>query len=375
MKKRTVQIIALLAAVISLVSLVACSSEQNGNETKALTNTTTSDTTVPITTESVAPIQVTTLPATTEAQTEPPATEPAVDISGVVFKEENLYGGSYIAPKDWECKEADGQKYYYADVPTGAYILVGANYLDPLFADHADDSSFFIDLFRANWPNSTPISTDSMMINNVSWIFDKLETQDNHIVDCRYYFRGNAHFYSIAFYPKEGNQIPRFQTIYEKVFDSIDTNGFEVEQKKSSVLDIPAGTVLVDNEYVKITYQGIWLNDNWAALFGSDQLDINLLIENKADCSLGMMIENFSINGYMCTPYFAVELPQGKKTQDSIIVIRDQLDRTGITEFNEIQEAEWTFEVYDMDKANKGETDCLLGSHQIKLSIASQHLP
>lgn len=101
-EKKTIRIVAFFVALISLFSLVACSSEQNGNETKAPTGTT-----VPITTESVAPTQVTTLPATTEAQTEPASTEPAVDISNVDFKEVTINGAKYLAPSGWTCTTND----------------------------------------------------------------------------------------------------------------------------------------------------------------------------------------------------------------------------------------------------------------------------
>ena len=348
MKKRTVQIIALLVAVISLVLLAACSSEQSGNETKEPLNTTVPNTTVSTSTESVAPTQAITLPATTEAQTEPPATDSAVDISGVVFKEENLCGGSYIAPKDWECKENSSQKTYYADVPTGAYIFVNADYtdpLDPVFGDQAGDISYFIDFYRANW-NCTPISTTSMMINNFSWIFDKLETEDNHIVDCRYYFRGNETLCFFAFYPKEGKQTPRFQAIYEKMFESIDLTSFYIERPITSLMDLEGDIVLVDDDYVKITYQGMETDTKYYMVF---PLVANFLIENKTDKSIcvtaGAM--DLSVNEFMCDAGLYTELNGKKKTNTELCFTEESLKQAHITSPYDITEMEWTFHVIE----------------------------
>lgn len=362
MKKKAIRIVALFVALISLFSLVACSSEQNGNDTKAPSNTTVPNTTVPITTDSVAPTQVTTLPATTEAQTEPPATDSAVDISGVVFKEENRYGGSYVAPKDWECKEESSQKYYYADVPTGAYILVDVYYLDPLFEKYADDTSFFIDWYRANWPNCTPIYTDSMMINNLPWIFDKFETEDNHIVDCRIYFRGNEHFEFLAFYPKEGNQVPRFQAIYEKMFESIDLTSFYIERPITSLMDLEGDIVLVDDDYVKITYQGMETDTKYYMVF---PLVANFLIENKTDKSIcvtaGAM--DLSVNEFMCDAGLYTELNGKKKTNTELCFTEESLKQAHITSPYDITEMEWTFHVIEEGTYNT------LENVPVKLSI------
>lgn len=348
MKKRTAHFITLLVAVILLALLAACSSEQNGYDTKAPSNTTVPNTSLLITTESVVPTHATNLPATTEAQTEPPAIDPVVDISGIVFKEENLNGGSYVAPKDWECKESGHQKYYYADVPTGAYIFVDSYYRDPsdpFSAIFADDDAF-VDFYRANWPNCTPISTTSMMINNFSWIFDKLETEDNHIVDCRYYFRGNDTFYSIAFYPKEGNQVPRFQAIYEKMFESIDLTSLYIERPLTSLMDLKDDIVLIDDDYVKITYQGMETDMIYSWAY---PLVANFLIENKTDKSIVVTIGSMdlSVNEFMCDAMMYAEMKGNKKTNAQLGFTEENLKQAHITSPYEIQEMEWTFHIFE----------------------------
>lgn len=364
MKIKAIRIVALFVALISLFSLVACSSEQNGYDTKAPSNATVPNTTVPITTDSVAPTQVTTLPATTEAQTEPPETDPAVDISGVVFKEDNLNGGSYVVPKDWECKVAGHQKVYYADVPTGAYILVDSFYIDPSdpFLAIFADEDYFIDSYHANWPNCKPISTGSMMINNNPWIFDKLETEDNHIVDCRYYFRGNDTFYSVAFYPKEGNQVPRFQAIYEKMFESIDLTSFYIERPITSLMDLEGDIVLVDDDYVKITYQGMETDTKYYMVF---PLVANFLIENKTDKSIcvtaGAM--DLSVNEFMCDAGLYTELNGKKKTNTELCFTEESLKQAHITSPYDITEMEWTFHVIEEGTYNT------LENVPVKLSI------
>lgn len=341
MKKKTIRIVAFFVALISLFSLVACSSEQNGNETKAPT-----DATVPITTESVASTQLTTLPATTEAQTEPPETEPVVDISGVVFKEETIDGAKYSIPKGWKYAENEsGGRFYYADKPIGAYIYILDGYTPrdyPSLSKEYEDA--VLDSLRSSWPDYTNLTKETIVENGIRWIVDKSECSKTQIGDWRFTFCSNGLFDMGVIYPKNGDMIPRFLAIYEKVFKSVDLSEFYVETPLTSLMDIETGIVLVDNDYVRITYEGITYD---SSSYAFQPVKVNFLIENKSELYIGVQVRECSINGFMCNPLMSTSLPANKKARDGIPFYSTDLSDCDVASPYDMEEMEWSFIIFD----------------------------
>lgn len=68
-------------------------------------------------------------------------------------------------------------------------------------------------------------------------------------------------------------------------------------------------------------------------------------LENKSDDKTYMFsVESASINGVQCDPFFASEVTAGKKSNEEIIFMSDELEENGVGDYTDI---ELTFRVYD----------------------------
>lgn len=85
------------------------------------------------------------------------------------------------------------------------------------------------------------------------------------------------------------------------------------EQKEESV-------VLVDNEYVTITYTGIERDD----IMGPK---LNLLVENKSDQDIIIQADGVSTDGMMADPICSIEVVQGKKAKGDLTLMSDSTEK------------------------------------------------
>lgn len=96
--------------------------------------------------------------------------------------------------------------------------------------------------------------------------------------------------------------------------------------------------VAIDNEECTIKITGIEPDNLWG-------YTIKALLENKsADKTYMFSVETAAINGVQCDPFFAAEVAAGKKSNEDICFIGNELKENGITEYTDI---ELTFRVYD----------------------------
>lgn len=96
--------------------------------------------------------------------------------------------------------------------------------------------------------------------------------------------------------------------------------------------------VAIDNEDCTVTITGIDADNMWG-------YTLNVLLENKsADKTYMFSVENAAINGVQCDPFFAADVAAGKKSNEEISFMSDELEENGITEYTDI---ELTFRVYD----------------------------
>ena len=93
--------------------------------------------------------------------------------------------------------------------------------------------------------------------------------------------------------------------------------------------------VVLDNEQCLIKITGIDPDD----LFG---YTLKAYFENKYMFS----VDNATINGVQCDPYFAAEVAAGKKSNESISFTVDVLEENGVGDFTDI---ELSFGVYDSE--------------------------
>ena len=89
------------------------------------------------------------------------------------------------------------------------------------------------------------------------------------------------------------------------------------------------GTVLLDKDGVKILYNGINVS-SWST-------EINIIIENNSDRSIMVQTREESINKYMISASISSTVTVGNKANTSIRFSNDALEKSGITEINEVE--------------------------------------
>lgn len=95
---------------------------------------------------------------------------------------------------------------------------------------------------------------------------------------------------------------------------------------------------VIDNDYCTIKLTGINPDNIWG-------YTVDAYMENKSpDKTYMFSVETASVNGIECDPFFATEVAAGKKANSEISFPDGSLERSGITDFTDI---EISFRVYD----------------------------
>jgi len=94
---------------------------------------------------------------------------------------------------------------------------------------------------------------------------------------------------------------------------------------------------LVDNGHCTVTVKGYDEKD----LFG---YSVKVFLENKTDKELMFSVDNVSVNGYMCDPFWATTVAAGKKANEQITFFESDLEDNGI---EKVEEITFTLKVYD----------------------------
>lgn len=97
----------------------------------------------------------------------------------------------------------------------------------------------------------------------------------------------------------------------------------------SAVATAP-GTVLLDQEGVRITYTGMTTDT-----FGN--VDLNVTIENNTNNTVFVSAANMSVNGIMLSGLFGQTLTAGHRANTSIWLSDGRLAENGITAINEVR--------------------------------------
>lgn len=98
-----------------------------------------------------------------------------------------------------------------------------------------------------------------------------------------------------------------------------------------------AQITLVEDENCTVILKSVDEN----SLFG---YALNVFLENKTDKELMYTVDNVSVNGYMCDPFWAATVAAGKKANEQITFMESELTSNGITEVEDIT---FTLKVYD----------------------------
>ena len=98
-----------------------------------------------------------------------------------------------------------------------------------------------------------------------------------------------------------------------------------------------AEITLVDDDNCTVTIKSIDENN----MFG---YALNVFLENKTDKELMYTVDNVSVNGYMCDPFWAATVDAGKKANEQITFMESDFETNGIQEVTDIT---FTLQVYD----------------------------
>ncbi len=129
--------------------------------------------------------------------------------------------------------------------------------------------------------------------------------------------------------------------------DITETSESEITEEETTEVteiveeNIPFEEIIVtDDENCVIKVTELNLNGDWGPT-------VKAYFENKStDVTYVFNIEDASINGVKCDPYFLTEVIPGKKSNNEITFDVDVLEENGITEFTDI---EIIFNVYDAE--------------------------
>lgn len=112
-------------------------------------------------------------------------------------------------------------------------------------------------------------------------------------------------------------------------------------ERQSAQTDV----VLVSNEECAIIVTGFEPDSTWGYAMG-------VYLENRTDEALMFSASDVAVNGYMCDPYWAVEVAPGKRCNCQITWSKTDLADNGITQVEKIT---LPIRVYDSDDWLEGE--------------------
>ena len=130
------------------------------------------------------------------------------------------------------------------------------------------------------------------------------------------------------------------ESVAEDFTESAETES-EEETVTSSEITLAEQEVYNDNGIV-VTVTGIDTNSMWGT-------DISVLVENSSEQNVTVQTRNGSINGYMMDFQMSCDVAAGKKANDSITIMSEDLEISGVDTVSSI---EFTLTMFDSDSWN-----------------------
>lgn len=109
------------------------------------------------------------------------------------------------------------------------------------------------------------------------------------------------------------------------------------EEPSEAPMDPFDEIILVDDENVTAKITGVEPN----GLFG---YTLKVFLENKTDLQLMFSVDNVSVNGFMCDPFWASIVDAEKKANEQICFMESDFELNGIEEVTDVT---FTLKVYD----------------------------
>lgn len=97
--------------------------------------------------------------------------------------------------------------------------------------------------------------------------------------------------------------------------------------------------VLADNDDVTVKIVAVEEDNLWG-------YTLKAFLENKTDKKLMFTMDNVSVNGFMCDPFWATVVDSGKKANDDISFSDSDFEKNGI---EAVEEITFTLRIYDND--------------------------
>ena len=142
---------------------------------------------------------------------------------------------------------------------------------------------------------------------------------------------------------QDSTELPLDNVLSEITNAITDVTDAATEAVEVPTEEIPSATfeetVIVDNEYCTFTITSIDADNFWG-------YTLNAYIENKTDKNLMFSLDNVSVNGYMCDPFWASSVSAGMKSNEEISFSESDFEENGITDVTVI---EFTLSVRDDD--------------------------
>lgn len=111
------------------------------------------------------------------------------------------------------------------------------------------------------------------------------------------------------------------------------------EDEDSALEAVEQDVVLVDDENCTMKLVSISPDNDWGYTW-------NVFMENKTDKNLMFSLDNVSINGVMCDPFWASIVSAGKKSNEEISWMTEDFEQLGITDVTVV---EFELSIYDDD--------------------------
>ncbi len=114
--------------------------------------------------------------------------------------------------------------------------------------------------------------------------------------------------------------------------------------------------VLFDQGGIRITAKSFNAN-------GTLGPEVKLLIENDSEKSITVQSRNISVNGYMVESMMSADVASGKKANDTLTLMRSDLETAGITTISDI---EFSFHIFDSET-----WDTIVDSEMVRIETSA----
>jgi len=136
----------------------------------------------------------------------------------------------------------------------------------------------------------------------------------------------------------------------------------------------PSDKVILDNEYATVIFGEC--NEKFKEKMGSEYYHFEMFVINKTDKPLFIVggYKSFSVNGQEASSSWSAEVDGGKCSFSTMHFSKEDLEKTGIKDYEDFEEIKFILKIYDFNIDDYGFLDStcgddnLLGEYEITLN-------